>query len=147
MYLTTLVAMLFSLVLSTIKFLLKVMKPRLFKCITINQMNWGKLSVRFVGSKVIVEISSLNVYCLLLEKEEQPFKRDEKCSTNVSSTTSSSILKLSTIMLIKAVISFFFSSFSLVLTECTVMLRTNEEDYLQVCIYCFSNNNTEKDDQ
>jgi hypothetical protein len=56
-------------------------------------------------------------------------------------------LKSSAIMLIKAVISFFFSSFSLVLNDCTVMFRTNEEDYLQVCIYCFSNNNTENDDQ
>jgi hypothetical protein len=138
--------MLINLVLSTIIFLLKIMKIRLFKCITINQINWGNLSIKFVGSKVVIQISLLNVYCVLLEKEERPFNRDEKFSENLSSTNTSSILKTRAITIMKAVISFFFSSFSVVLTDCTVMLRTNEEDYLQVCIYCFYNYYGDNDD-
>lgn len=146
MYLTTSIAMLFNLVLSTVIFLLRSMKTRIFKCITINQMNWGKLCVKFVGNKIIVEISSLSVYCLLVETEERPLKKDEKYPRNLSSTNTSSILKSSATTLIKKVISFFFSSFSVVLIDCMVMLRTREEDYLQVCMYCFLNNNGKNDD-
>lgn len=136
MFVTTSVAIFINLVLSTVIFLLKVMKTRLFKYMTINQMNWGNLSVNYVGNKVLIEIRAVNVYCLQLAKEELPFNRDEKKSTNLSSTNISSIniLKLSAIFLLKKVISFFFSSLSLTLTDCTVMLRTSEEDYLQVCV-------------
>ena len=132
-------ALVVLIILGTAFLFLKFIRSTVLNCLSIKNVTWSTVKVKFIDCKIAVEISALTLELLLLSGHapQLPVQRVRTSSEklpnlnqNINSTATMILRIISTHM--KSFLSYLLSFFTIVLTQCAFRLEMSEGDQIAV---------------